>query len=132
MILDILKRRVKELERKIDTITLTREVKAFVFDSGVRDDDYEYTLAEIAQFFGVSRTRAAQIENSAIKKLKHPRIWRTAKVYVLEGKTPLIKEIDSIDFEQFIAYGSGVSIDHFKSIYPGVIDEKTEDMEGLE
>lgn len=44
--------------------------------------DYSFTLEEIGSTFGITRERVRQIENSAIKKLKHPKIGRVLKQYV--------------------------------------------------
>jgi len=41
-----------------------------------------YTLKEIAEVFGITRERVRQIESSAMKKLKHPKLgWRLKKVF---------------------------------------------------
>ena len=42
----------------------------------------EFTLEEIGLILGVSRERVRQIEASAIKKLKHPKIGRILKTYL--------------------------------------------------
>lgn len=130
MILDILKRREKELERKIDTIILTREVKAFKFikERKIDDEWNEYTLDEIAQFLGISRDRVRQIESNAIKKLKHPRVGRFLKEYSSDNGANFYSNVDTtgkieIDFEQFTTYGSGVSVDYFHDLYKGLNDE---------
>jgi len=41
---------------------------------GLNDDNSEYTLEEISKPLGISKERVRQIENSALKKLRHPKI----------------------------------------------------------
>ncbi len=53
---------------------------------GLMDDESDRTLEEIGEALGVTRERVRQIESSAIKKLKHPKIGRPLKAYV-EGTT---------------------------------------------
>ena len=36
----------------------------------------EYSLEEIARILGISRERVRQIERSALKKLRHPKVGR--------------------------------------------------------
>ncbi len=45
----------------------------------------DFTLEEIGAVLQVTRERVRQIENSAIKKLKHPNIGRFLKEYILQG-----------------------------------------------
>ena len=66
----------------------------------------EYTLEEIANVLGISIVRVRQIESSAIKKLKHPRVSLALKKYIndlhgfigtkLSEETSLKEERDSI------------------------------------
>lgn len=49
---------------------------------GLMDDESDRTLEEIGEALGVTRERVRQIEASAIKKLKHPKIGRPLKAYV--------------------------------------------------
>ena len=39
----------------------------------------EFTLQEIADLFGMTKERIRQIEISAIKKLRHPKLYRRFK-----------------------------------------------------
>lgn len=48
---------------------------------GYRPVNSEMTLEEIAKFFGVTRERIRQIEDRAIKKMKHPHIGRLLRAY---------------------------------------------------
>ena len=43
-----------------------------------------FTLEEIGKILGVTRERVRQIEASAIKKLRHPRVGRVLKEYIGE------------------------------------------------
>lgn len=42
----------------------------------------DFTLGEIGDVMHVTRERVRQIEASAIKKLKHPKMGRTIKTYI--------------------------------------------------
>lgn len=48
---------------------------------GLNDEKSEYDLEEIGKFLKISRERVRQIESSAIKKLKHPKVSRVLKAY---------------------------------------------------
>ncbi|MDR1452069.1 MAG: RNA polymerase sigma factor RpoD [Helicobacteraceae bacterium] len=49
---------------------------------GLLDDESDRTLEEIAKVLNVTRERVRQIEASAIKKLKHPKVGRPFKNYI--------------------------------------------------
>ena len=49
---------------------------------GLLDDRSDRTLEEIGNALSVTRERVRQIESSAIKKLKHPKVGRNLKNYV--------------------------------------------------
>jgi len=51
---------------------------------GLMDDESDRTLEEIGKELSVTRERVRQIENSAIKKLKHPKVGRKLKNYIEE------------------------------------------------
>jgi RNA polymerase primary sigma factor len=51
---------------------------------GLMDDESERTLEEIGKALGITRERVRQIESTAIKKLKHPKIGKELREY-LEG-----------------------------------------------
>lgn len=51
---------------------------------GLLDDESDRTLEEIGKELNVTRERVRQIESSAIKKLKHPKIGRQLKNYMEE------------------------------------------------
>jgi hypothetical protein len=42
----------------------------------------DFTLSEIGEVLHVTRERVRQIESSAIKKLKHPKMGRVIKAYM--------------------------------------------------
>ncbi len=60
----------KKLEREIERGQLQNEIRNFFNIKEV--SGVSFTLAEIGEFLGITRERVRQIENSAIKKLKHP------------------------------------------------------------
>ena len=41
----------------------------------------DYTLEEIATYLGITRERARQIEQGALKKLRHPKIGKKLRDY---------------------------------------------------
>ncbi len=49
---------------------------------GLMDDESDRTLEEIGKELSVTRERVRQIESSAIKKLKHPKVGRKLKNYI--------------------------------------------------
>jgi len=51
---------------------------------GLMEDESDRTLEEIGKELSVTRERVRQIENSAIKKLKHPKVGRKLKNYIEE------------------------------------------------
>ena len=69
----------REIDRALATLTERESdiIKMF-FGIGCQ----EVTLEEIGDKFGLTRERVRQIESSAIKKLKHPKIGRKLKTYI--------------------------------------------------
>jgi len=51
---------------------------------GLMEDESDRTLEEIGKELNVTRERVRQIESSAIKKLKHPKVGRKLKNYIEE------------------------------------------------
>jgi RNA polymerase primary sigma factor len=51
---------------------------------GLLDDESDRTLEEIGKELSVTRERVRQIESSALKKLKHPKVGRKLKNYIEE------------------------------------------------
>jgi len=51
---------------------------------GLLNDESDRTLEEIGKELNVTRERVRQIESSAIKKLKHPKVGRKLKNYIEE------------------------------------------------
>lgn len=82
---DLSKNEKKELE------DLLLNTKPIIFDLNKRIKEEkgsknwgDYTLQEIADRFGISKERARQIESSAIRKLRHPKVGLTLKNYIDE------------------------------------------------
>ena len=69
----------REIDRALATLTERESdiIKMF-FGIGCQ----EVTLEEIGDKFGLTRERVRQIESSAIKKLKHPKVGRKLKNYI--------------------------------------------------
>ena len=61
-----------------------REQAVIKLRFGIMDDESDRTLEEIGKELNVTRERVRQIESSAIKKLKHPKVGRKLKNYIEE------------------------------------------------
>lgn len=61
-----------------------REKAVIAMRFGLLDDESDRTLEEIGKELNVTRERVRQIESSAIKKLKHPKVGRALKNYIEE------------------------------------------------
>jgi len=66
--------REKRIELKLEKGNLQKEIRKFFNIESI--SGVSFTLAEIGEFLGITRERVRQIENSAIKKLKHPKSTR--------------------------------------------------------
>ncbi|MCB4744699.1 MAG: RNA polymerase sigma factor RpoD [Sulfurovum sp.] len=76
-----------DLNNQIDEILdqLNEREKAVVrMRFGLLEDESDRTLEEIGKELNVTRERVRQIESSAIKKLKHPKVGRKLKNYIEE------------------------------------------------
>ncbi|SMC09464.1 RNA polymerase sigma factor RpoD [Nitratiruptor tergarcus] len=75
----------EDMKSKIDEILehLNEREKAVVrMRFGLMPDESDRTLEEIGRELNVTRERVRQIESSAIKKLKHPKVGRKIKNYI--------------------------------------------------
>ena len=76
-----------DLNRQIDEVLdqLNERERAVIrMRFGLLEDESDRTLEEIGKELSVTRERVRQIESSAIKKLKHPRVGRKLKNYIEE------------------------------------------------
>lgn len=76
-----------DLNNQIDDVLdqLNEREKAVIrMRFGLLDDESDRTLEEIGKELNVTRERVRQIESSAIKKLKHPKVGRKLKNYIEE------------------------------------------------
>ena len=76
-----------DLNNQIDEVLdqLNEREKAVVrMRFGLLTDESDRTLEEIGKALNVTRERVRQIESSAIKKLKHPKVGRKLKNYIEE------------------------------------------------
>ncbi len=76
-----------DLNNQIDEVLdqLNEREKAVIrMRFGLLDDESDRTLEEIGKELNVTRERVRQIESSAIKKLKHPKVGRKLKNYIEE------------------------------------------------
>lgn len=77
----------EDLRAQIDQVInqLNEREKAVIkMRFGLLDDESDRTLEEIGKELNVTRERVRQIESSAIKKLKHPKVGRALKNYIEE------------------------------------------------
>lgn len=77
----------EDLKSQIDDVLdqLNEREKAVIrMRFGLLDDESDRTLEEIGKELNVTRERVRQIESSAIKKLKHPKVGRKLKNYIEE------------------------------------------------
>jgi RNA polymerase primary sigma factor len=74
----------KQISEVLDQLN-EREKAVISMRFGLLDDESDRTLEEIGKELNVTRERVRQIESSAIKKLKHPKVGRTLKNYI-EGQ----------------------------------------------
>lgn len=78
----ILKADLKEqIDEVLDQLN-DREKAVIRMRFGLLDDESDRTLEEIGKELNVTRERVRQIESSAIKKLKHPKVGRKLKNYI--------------------------------------------------
>ncbi len=76
-----------DLNNQIDEVLdqLNEREKAVIrMRFGLLEDESDRTLEEIGKELSVTRERVRQIESSAIKKLKHPKVGRQLKNYIEE------------------------------------------------
>ena len=74
-----------DLREQIDDVLsqLNEREKAVIsMRFGLLEDESDRTLEEIGKALNVTRERVRQIESSAIKKLKHPKVGRKLKHYI--------------------------------------------------
>lgn len=77
----------EDLKGQIDDVLdqLNEREKAVIrMRFGLLEDESDRTLEEIGKELNVTRERVRQIESSAIKKLKHPKVGRKLKNYIEE------------------------------------------------
>ncbi len=78
----ILKNDLKsQIDEVLDQLN-DREKAVIRMRFGLMDDESDRTLEEIGKELSVTRERVRQIESSAIKKLKHPKVGRRLKNYI--------------------------------------------------
>ncbi len=80
----VMKEDLKEqIEEVLDQLN-EREKAVICMRFGLMEDESDRTLEEIGKALNVTRERVRQIESSAIKKLKHPKVGRKLKNYIEE------------------------------------------------
>ncbi|MGP1561906.1 MAG: RNA polymerase sigma factor RpoD [Helicobacteraceae bacterium] len=78
----VMKRDLKsQINEVLDQLN-DREKVVISMRFGLMDDESDRTLEEIAKVLNVTRERVRQIESSAIKKLKHPKVGKALKNYI--------------------------------------------------
>ena len=71
----------EQIDKVLDQLN-ERERAVIRMRFGLLDDESDRTLEEIGKELSVTRERVRQIEASAIKKLKHPKVGRDLKKYI--------------------------------------------------
>ena len=77
-----------DLRTQIDQVVeklSPREAEVIKMRFGLLEDESERTLEEIGKALGITRERVRQIEASAIKKLKHPKLGKELREYLEDG-----------------------------------------------
>jgi len=74
----------EQIELVVDKLN-DREQAVVNMRFGLMDDESERTLEEIGKALGITRERVRQIEATAIKKLKHPKIGKELRDYLESG-----------------------------------------------
>lgn len=74
---------LKETKRKLTNITNELRMMQSNRTSSYGGNE-SFTLEEIATKFGITRERVRQVESSAIKKLKHPKLGRKLRQYLAD------------------------------------------------
>jgi len=72
----------ERLEQVLDTLT-PREARILRLRFGLQDG-HSYTLKEVGEKFGLTRERIRQIQNEALRRLRHPRRSRLLRDYLSE------------------------------------------------
>ncbi len=72
----------ERLEQVLDTLT-PREARILRLRFGLQDG-HSYTLKEVGEKFGLTRERIRQIQNEALRRLRHPRRARLLRDYLGE------------------------------------------------
>jgi len=72
----------ERLEQVLDTLT-PREARILRLRFGLQDG-HSYTLKEVGEKFGLTRERIRQIQNEALRRLRHPRRARLLRDYLSE------------------------------------------------
>ena len=80
MVNEDLRKHIEEILEQLNE----REKAVIKMRFGIMPDKSERTLEEIGKELSVTRERVRQIESSAIKKLKHPKVGRKLKNYIEE------------------------------------------------
>lgn len=117
---------LKELKECLDQLNeRERDVITLRFGLG---ETTELTLEEIAKYLNLTRERVRQIESSAIKKLKHPKVQKELKKafysagykkYAMYGYCFPIEfiQLDNIEDNRFLYDKYGFMIDNVPYIY---------------
>jgi len=78
------------IEDKLELLN-EREYNVIIMRFGLTEDKSDYTLEEIGKALRLTRERVRQVESSAIKKLKNPKVGRELKNYAFEEHSTPVK-----------------------------------------
>ena len=69
--------RLKEITQTIIQIQEQKRIQKYYFSGGM-------SLEEIAKVFNITRERVRQIEATALAKIKHPKLGKKLREYIIE------------------------------------------------
>ncbi len=106
---------LEQIDDVLDSLSEREEV-VIRMRFGLVDDRTEYTLEDMARELKLTRERVRQIESSAIKKLKHPKIHKMLKKYIFD----IDETIESRNTYKVIEYKE-YDLDHVVNFWIDII-----------
>ena len=110
-----------------------RESKVIQLRFGLVDDGHRHTLEEIGNDFGVTRERIRQIENKALRKLRHPSRRRQFQLgfvadFIRSGGSLLLPDSSLTPWYRLLVLVSGLNVTRIKEFRTNILT--TDDISG--